>query len=53
MTRTARIALIGSGRMAAVHAANIASDPRTELVAVVGGRGSATLAAVHGPKPNS
>lgn len=46
----ARIALIGSGKMAAVHAANIAADPRTTLVAVAGGSGSAALAASYGAR---
>lgn len=43
----ARLALIGSGTMAAVHAASIAANPRTELVAVAGGRGASTLASLY------
>lgn len=49
-TGTARIALIGSGKMAAVHAANIAADPRSTLVAIAGGRGSAALAEAYGAR---
>ncbi|NQX26633.1 Gfo/Idh/MocA family oxidoreductase [Microbacteriaceae bacterium VKM Ac-2854] len=50
---TARLALIGSGAMAAVHAANIADSARATLVAVAGGRGSADLAARYGARVES
>lgn len=43
-----RIALIGSGKMAAVHARNISAEPDATLVAVAGGSGAADLAAAHG-----
>lgn len=43
-----RIALIGSGKMAAVHARNISAEPGAALVAVAGGSGAADLAEAHG-----
>lgn len=42
-----RIALIGSGRMATVHAANIARRPDASLVAVAGGSRATALAHGH------
>jgi myo-inositol 2-dehydrogenase/D-chiro-inositol 1-dehydrogenase len=43
-----RIAVIGSGKMASVHAANIVVTPGARLVAVAGGSRAAALAARHG-----
>lgn len=43
-----RIALIGSGKMATVHARNIAASPDATLVAVAGGSGAPGLAASYG-----
>jgi myo-inositol 2-dehydrogenase/D-chiro-inositol 1-dehydrogenase len=45
-----RIALIGSGKMASVHARNITAEPDAELVAVAGGSGAAALADRHGAR---
>lgn len=44
------MALIGSGKMAAVHARNIAAESGATLVAVAGGSGAADLAAMHGAR---
>ena len=43
-----RIALLGSGKMAAVHAANISSTTGARLVAVAGGSNAPRLADEHG-----
>lgn len=47
MTGEVRIAVIGSGRMAAVHARNIGLTDGATLAAVAGGSGAAALAAGH------
>ncbi|MHC6594768.1 Gfo/Idh/MocA family protein [Arthrobacter sp. C152] len=43
-----RIAVIGSGKMASVHARNIARTPGASLAAVAGGSGAAALARQYG-----
>lgn len=49
MTREpVRLALIGSGKMGAVHARNVAEDPDAALVAVAGGSRAEELAGRHG-----
>lgn len=49
-TATARLAIIGSGKMAGVQAANIASLPDAELVAIAGGSNAPALAERHGAR---
>lgn len=48
MTADVRIAIIGAGKMAAVHAANVARTDGAVLSAVAGGSGAPALAARHG-----
>ncbi|MFF1253860.1 Gfo/Idh/MocA family oxidoreductase [Pseudarthrobacter sp. NPDC058329] len=47
-SRKVRIAVIGSGKMATIHAGNISRSPGACLAAVAGGSGAAALATAYG-----